>query len=960
MDDAAQADPALAADAPRAAPGLDARLESLVALARGIVERQEDDPFGNPVLAMALLVSRRLDEGVLGLGDLDDIVRQLRDEAFLARAGRLRAYVGLQGEPTEDRLARIAARLIRPDPHDSPVPLAQFRAAIQRVRFAAVFTAHPTFALSDNAYASLAASASAALATSASASLAASAGASPRLPEPGSQRRLAPTLEEEFGHAVAAILRGRDAIDALNAALLREAARHWPQAWSALIPCPLILTSWVGYDTDGRTDIGWWDTMRLRLRMKQLQLERVHGQLAALTQPAASLSGRLATAIEAVRAQVEACPASPEPGAVARFAASLIDRREEAILSPEALQPELQAAIRDAPEGDLLPLAVLRAGFVSHGMGAAHTHTRLNSTQLHNVARQRLGIADNPDNPAQRRALLTAINEALDEVVPIPVDFGALLTEPASAARLMMTVAQIVKHVDSASRVRFLIAETESGYTLLVALWLARLFGIEENVEISPLFETQEALEHGSVVIEEALRSRHWRDYLRRTGRMALQFGYSDSGRYVGQLAATYLIERLRLKAADLLRKRGLTDVEIILFDTHGESIGRGAHPFRLADRLDYLSPARSRATFAQAGIAYREEAAFQGGDGYLLFGTPALAASTIATIAEHAFAEPGLDRDPIYDEPDFSADFFSTIASGMTDLVEDPGYAALLGAFGPALIDRTGSRPPARQSDSGGGGARIKHPRELRAIPNNAILQQLGWCANTLQGLGLAAARHPETFEEFLLKSPRFRRALDFASHALAHSDRDVLRAIVLTLDPGVWLDRAAHEGNPGRRDALVLLAKGLERLDLWASTQSMFRRIQADHLALRVAWPDAPRMQLKELLLHAIRLAVIERIWLLSTRIPYFSPRHGFTRQDVDDQILRLEIPSALKRLLEIFPPAPDHSVSLDFREPRGPRTDTAYSREDGEIFQPMLRMFELVREISIAVMHDVGAFG
>ncbi len=942
-------DPAAPDPAATPPPTGDDRLEMLVALAQGIVERQQDDPFGNPVLAMALLVSRRLEEGVLSLEDIDQLVRELRDDAFLRRAERLRGYVGLDGGQDADgdmptRLGRIAARLIRPDPDDSPVPLAQFRASVQRVRYAAVFTAHPTFALAGGAYAALAASAS----------------GSPRLPEPGSQRPAVPTLEDEFQLAVAAILRGRDAIDKLNAALLREAALHWPQAWTTLSPCPLILTSWVGYDTDGRTDIGWWDTLRLRLRMKRLQLERVAQQLAALQAPPEALLARFTTAIEAVGAQIAACPAAADPEQVAAFAAALVDRREAAMLSPAEPEAGFRQAIQEAPEADRLPLAVAHAGFVSHGMGVAHTHTRLNATQLHNVARQRLGIADNPDNPAQRRALLTAINEALDEVQPVPVDFGALLAEQASAAKLMMTVAQMVKHIDSASRVRFLIAETESGYTLLVALWLARLFGIERHIEISPLFETQEALEHGAVVIEEALRSRHWRDYLRATGRMALQFGYSDSGRYVGQLAATYLVERLRLKAADLLRKRGLTDIEVILFDTHGESIGRGAHPFHLADRLDYLSPARSRATFAQAGIAYREESAFQGGDGYLLFGTPALADATIATIAEHAFAGVRLDEDPIYDEPDFSADFFSTIASGMTDLVEDPGYAALLGAFGPALIDRTGSRPPARQSDSNGSAARIKHPRELRAIPNNAILQQLGWCANTLQGLGLAAARHPETFEEFLLKSPRFRRALDFASHALAHSDRDVLRAIVLTLDPGVWLDRAAHEADPNRREALVLLARGLERLDLWAVTQSMFRRIQADHLALRVAWPDAPRMQLKEMLLHAIRLALIERIWLLSTRIPYFSPRFGFTRQDLDDQILRLEIPSALKQLTEIFPPAPDQSVSLDFREPRGPHADHGYSREDAEIFQPMRRLFELVREISVAVMHDVGAFG
>ena len=107
------------------------------------------------------------------------------------------------------------------------------------------------------------------------------------------------------------------------------------------------------------------------------------------------------------------------------------------------------------------------------------------------------------------------------------MDFGALLAEQASAAKLMMTVAQIVKHVDGSVPVRFLIAETESGYTLLAALWLARLFGIAQHIEISPLFETAEALEHGARVLDEALRSPDYRAYLQETGRLALQFGYS-------------------------------------------------------------------------------------------------------------------------------------------------------------------------------------------------------------------------------------------------------------------------------------------------------------------------------------------------------------------------------------------------------------------------------------------------
>jgi len=120
----------------------------------------------------------------------------------------------------------------------------------------------------------------------------------------------------------------------------------------------------------------------------------------------------------------------------------------------------------------------------------------------------------------------------------------------------MMTVAQTLKLIDSGAPIRFLIAETESGFTLLTALYFARLFGIERFIEISPLFETEEAFERGQRVIEEALRSRHFRDYLTALGRLAIQFGYSDSGRFVGQMAASFKIERLRLTWLNYLSAR--------------------------------------------------------------------------------------------------------------------------------------------------------------------------------------------------------------------------------------------------------------------------------------------------------------------------------------------------------------------------------------------------------------------
>jgi hypothetical protein len=51
---------------------------------------------------------------------------------------------------------------------------------------------------------------------------------------------------------------------------------------------------------------------------------------------------------------------------------------------------------------------------------------------------------------------------------------------------------------------------------------------------------------------------------------IAVQFGYSDSGRFIGQMAATFRIERLRLRIAQLLERHALESLEIILFNTHG------------------------------------------------------------------------------------------------------------------------------------------------------------------------------------------------------------------------------------------------------------------------------------------------------------------------------------------------------------------------------------------------------
>lgn len=950
----------------RGSEDLETHLLGLIETAR---EQASEDPFRNPVLAVTLAITRSFDRGEIAEGDLDGLFARLRAASLDARAQRLRDYVGLDrgSEPV------VARDLVAAVP-DRTGAFEDFARLIHRTAFAVVFTAHPTFGMPRAVAEALAEAASLPDAASRAGLIDRAAALSTRPDAPI-------TLDVEFEQACAAANNARLALDGFNGTLLDAARQRWPDRWTELAPRPFAVASWVGCDTDGRTDIGWWDTLRYRLISKRMQFDRVMRELPPI--PAAREARSLAEgALSAVNRQLAVAPRlgdKPSLEAVHRFSLALIIERERAQTDAGPLVTALTGALAGAEtEADRRAIAVLQAGVQTHGLSNALPHFRLNASQIHNAVRRVIELEGEPTDAAQRRSHLATIHALLDDVTPVAVDFGALAAERASAARLMMTIAQILKHVDGTHPVRFLIAETETGYTLLAALWLARHYGIGDKLEITPLFETASALEQGIRVLDDALRNPHWRAYLKRIGRLTVQFGYSDSGRYVGQLAATFWIERLRLRITEMLVQNGLSEVELAIFDTHGESIGRGAHPTSLRDRLAYLAPEDARDRARKAGLKVRLESSFQGTDGYLLFGTRALAEASLARIAEHVYAldvaeddafagysldEPGKGdtaaEDPIYSEPDFALEFFTVVRQDMEALVDDAGYAALLGTFGPSLLDRTGSRPVARQTDSGGP-ARITHPRQMRAIPNNAILHQLGFLANSLHGLGRAAGRGPDLFREMRRDSVRFSRAFRLVQHAASVGDLDVLRAYIDTLDPAVWLERARRTQKDFRREELVVIAGALERLDLASDLRRLFGRLTRDWLSLRTAAPDLSGMSARLTLLHALRLALIHRIWFLAVHIPGFRPQAGITREQLLERFLRLDIEGCLKMLDEIFPNEPDATLGLNFGEPAGPRDTGTYEVEHATLFQPIRRMFAQVREISGMIQHEVGAFG
>ncbi|HYC01751.1 MAG TPA: phosphoenolpyruvate carboxylase [Azospirillaceae bacterium] len=961
--------------------------ELAACLDRFAAERR-DDPFVNPVLALSLEVSRRLQAGSLGMADVAALLQHLSTEGFLARARRLGRYLG-EADPAANaaRLEQLVEAAATRD--GVPLPFEEFRARVEAELFGVVFTAHPTFNLSAELMAAMTTLATgiepdgSALSPARREALVSKVAAAEHRPGDLS-------LSAEHAQSLEAIANIQGALRRLHEIVLTVARRHWPDRWTELTPRLLTVASWVGYDLDGRSDIKWSDTLHKRLVVQQRQLRHYLAEVQAIRRSAPAgedlghtldlLESRLALGINQITDEIAAFGddgSAADVAHVQRIARRMHEGLPLRLVDAGHATELLDRAIRLAGDEALVRrLAVLRAEFANYGLAMAHTHVRINATQLHNAIRKTVGMETAPDDPRFRQSYLASVTGLLDRVQPVTINFGSIIAERTSAQRLFMVVAQMLKYTDATTPVRFLIAETESAFTVLTALYYARLFGVDDRVDISPLFETEKALETGSRIVEQLLENPHYRDYVRRRGRLCIQTGYSDAGRYLGQTAAAASIERLRLRIARLFPKHGLSGVQLLIFDTHGESIGRGCHPASFRDRLSYVGTPGTLSFMAGEGIAFKQEVSFQGGDGFLYFTTPAGALAVVTRIMEHLWEgpRPTLEDDPFYEEADYIREFFTTVKEFQVGLVEDPNYGALLGAFGTNLLFPSGSRAIKRQHDGAGEEHAETMASHFRAIPHNAILQQLGLPANTVSGVGEAVDKDPQRFVALYRASPRFRQLMGMVEYGMAISSPDALKAYVDVLNPTLWLFRAAKTAEGGspqdraRAHDMRRLAGILEDIPLHSRQITVFRRLYRDHSLLSeglaeagippVDGPERPGL----LVLHALRLALMQEIFLLATHVPTFSSQHSITHKRLVARLLQLDVPWALDLLARIFPAVGDGAPAGDFGEKATYVSDATqtYAQENERIFRPMGELYELVRRTGTAVTQRIGFFG
>ena len=903
-------------------------------------------PLFNPVFQLSLDVSRDLEAGRLGLADLDLLVEDLACEALHSRAGRLRRLLAPLG------LADNAAALLRLVETSADSGFDAFAARWATPFLHAVFTGHPTFLLT--------AAEADAVALAAvdegvgAANLCAASRARPPI-----------TLDSEHAEALAALARAAAARDAITEIVLEVAAARWPDRWRSLAPAPFRLATWVGYDMDGRTDIGWATSIGYRLAEKAAKLESYAAALAGdaddIAAQLAAAAGRAGAMAAAMRADLSA------PADLAAAANALTAGHPDRLTSLSPAIAELERRAADAPEPRARALLTVAAAMRCDGLGMGWVHFRVNAAQLHNAIRQRIDPDERLDIGS--RTALVRIRALLDEARPLRSNFAALAIESTTAVRQFLAMSQILKHVDADAPIRMLIAECEDPQTVLAALYFARLFGIDAKVDVSPLFETESAMENAGRILDGLLGEPAYRTYARRRGRVAIQTGFSDAGRFIGQIPAALAIERLQGRLAAAMARHGLTDVAALVFNTHGESMGRGAHSSSMADRLTYPATPWARQRFAAAGVRLELEASFQGGDGFLLFRSPQLALATLTRIVEAESAAAPADDDPFYARSDLSLDFYRGIRQVQRDHLASQTYARAITAFGLGLLNETGSRKSRRQS--GLAADRAMNLRQIRAIPHNAILQQLGYPVNLLAGVGTAAGSSIDDIADLVASSPRGRQLFRLLRAADGLASIKSVAAFGELFNSAYWASRPYRGTEPQLEPACLALAERLTRDDRAGVFRRFASRLRVDGMKLhrlldRVpdAMVDPGREATRRSLgvLQAVRLALLQHMFLRIAAIPAFSRSNDISRDDVIDMVFALRIDEAAAQLRRAFPVAAPVLADFAVDEPGDyPEGDVqTYARIHSGFIDPIVESWRQCLRISTAIANHFGAHG
>ena len=783
----------------------------------------------------------------------------------------------------------------------------------------------------------------------------------------------APTLKEEHEDTQVTLERIQAELDSINSSIVSISEKLFPDDWKSITPHLINAYSWVGYDIDGRTDISWGDALRLRLQEKRDQLFRYKISISNINNKYGKSLDKNTHLIELLKKMSDAHESAEND----------LTLFEKDITNPENLVDAANNLTRVSTRRFLnlknpikiinkiiennelfelnKELICLRSKMVAFGLGTARIHFRLNNQHVVSALKSTFGITE---HTSDKRTLLLRASKLTKNVKVQSVNFASLALEKSTAHEKMILTAQIHKYIDDETPIRLLIAECEDSLTPMGMLYLAKRYGIEKHLDISPLFETADALNNGGRIIGKMLSNEVYRDYIKDRGVFAIQTGFSDAGRFMGQIPATLAIERLHSHFASQMEKFGIKDVTAVIFNTHGESSGRGGHSGSIIDRVNYVMSPWAMRQFEKRALPICHETSFQGGDGFMWFQTKDLAKATINSLLKARYTnKKDADDDIFYKDTDFSWDVFRTISSQQESLYNDPNYIKLLSGFGQNLLIPTGSRASKRsKSDTG-----MFDPRQLRAIPHNAILQQFGIPANIFYGIGKAVSIDIEKFSNHYKNSARAHSIFSLAFSSLERSNMSILSAYGRLFDPGFWVSRGLSNNEPRLEKKSLTVASTLKSLPWRSQIMDLANQLRMDsYNAIKFfvsEMKENNEHNIEDLeILHALRLSVIMKMMIIATELPA-AGEESSSPINVLQKLQTFQIDSVIRNLKDRYP---EKRSALEWTEQLQEKTNEPVAPSGGfphiteSIIKPLERAGDLVRQITVAITHHYDAYG
>ncbi|HWU01766.1 MAG TPA: phosphoenolpyruvate carboxylase, partial [Novosphingobium sp.] len=283
--------------------------------------------------------------------------------------------------------------------------------------------------------------------------------------------------------------------------------------------------------------------------------------------------------------------------------------------------------------------------------------------------------------------------------------------------------------------------------------------------------------------------------------------------------------------------------------------------------------------------------------------------------------------------------------------------------------LNDTGSRKSRRQSDLAAD--RNMSLRQIRAIPHNAVLQQLGYPVNIIAGFGTASDGNVEDMAALLKSSERGRQLVRYVRAANALASIKTISAFGELFNSAYWASRPYRGHEEHIENGCLALAEYLTGDDRTGVFRRLSTRLRVDamklHRLLALIPDEAPlpdREHTRRMIgvLQALRLALFQHMFLRVVLVPQFSRANDIAREDVLEMVFTLRVDEALAQLKRAFPTSFPSIGDFRVDEPADypDEAATGYAAIRRDYIEPIERANGLALRIATAIANEFGAHG